>query len=72
MQLLKETEKYLQKLSSKILDAKAMTGHIEMETDDSRAVNLGDRKESVVYNEDDSAQASINPCWLFTVIPFSI
>ncbi|XXG81817.1 hypothetical protein AAC387_Pa09g2379 [Persea americana] len=56
MQLLKETEKYLQKLSSKILDAKAMTGHIEMETDDSRAVNLGDRKESVVYNEDDSAQ----------------
>lgn len=57
MQLLKETEKYLQKLSSKIQGAKAMAGRFEMETDDSQAVNLVDKNESFVDNEDDSDQA---------------
>ncbi|KAH7655982.1 DNA helicase protein [Dioscorea alata] len=56
-QLLKETEKYLQKLSSKLQDAKAIVRRFEMGVDDGRAVNIVEKNEVVNDNEDESDQA---------------
>ncbi|KAJ0987238.1 hypothetical protein J5N97_005594 [Dioscorea zingiberensis] len=56
-QLLKETEKYLQKLSSKLQDAKSMVRRFETEVDDGRAVNIVDKNEVINDNEDESDQA---------------
>ncbi|KAG1358761.1 hypothetical protein COCNU_08G002070 [Cocos nucifera] len=56
-QLLKETEKYLQKLGSKLQDAKVMARRFEMEMDDSRAVNFVEKNEVSDDNEDECDQA---------------
>ncbi|XP_058078627.1 chromatin structure-remodeling complex protein SYD-like [Magnolia sinica] len=56
-QLLKETEKYLQQLGTKVLESKAMTRHFEMEMDENRAVNVVEKNEIIINNEDESDQA---------------
>ncbi|KAF5182012.1 chromatin structure-remodeling complex protein SYD-like [Thalictrum thalictroides] len=56
-QLLKETEKYLQKLGSKLHEAKTMARQFEMEMDESRAAPTVDKNEISVENEDESDQA---------------
>ncbi|XP_017245995.2 chromatin structure-remodeling complex protein SYD isoform X2 [Daucus carota subsp. sativus] len=52
-QLLKETEKYLQKLGSKLRDAKALT----CEMDDTRGAGVIDKNEMITDNEDETDQA---------------
>lgn len=52
-QLLKETEKYLQKLGSKLQEAKVMSRQFEMEMDDNRAVNFVEKNEFTNENEDE-------------------
>ncbi|KAG1334177.1 chromatin structure-remodeling complex protein SYD-like [Cocos nucifera] len=56
-QLLKETEKYLQKLGSKLQDAKVMARRFEMEMDESRAINFVEKNEDADDNEDECDQA---------------
>lgn len=56
-QLLKETEKYLQKLGSKLQEAKAISRQFEMEMDENRAVNFVEKNEFTIENEDESDQA---------------
>ncbi|XP_008803891.1 chromatin structure-remodeling complex protein SYD-like isoform X2 [Phoenix dactylifera] len=56
-QLLKETEKYLQKLGSKLQDAKVMSRRFEMEMDDSRAVNFVEKNDFSDDDEDECDQA---------------
>ncbi|XP_038985323.1 chromatin structure-remodeling complex protein SYD-like [Phoenix dactylifera] len=56
-QLLKETEKYLQKLGSKLQDAKARARRFDMEMDESRAVNFVERNEDADDNEYECDQA---------------
>ncbi|XP_050203379.1 chromatin structure-remodeling complex protein SYD isoform X2 [Mercurialis annua] len=56
-QLLKETEKYLQKLGSKLRDAKAMERHYESDIGDARAAITAEENEASLYNEDESDQA---------------
>nr|XP_010932567.1 uncharacterized protein LOC105053188 [Elaeis guineensis] len=56
-QLLKETEKYLQKLGSKLQDAKVIARRFEMEMDDGRAVNFVEKNEVSDDNEDECDQA---------------
>ncbi|XP_077236040.1 uncharacterized protein LOC143877723 [Tasmannia lanceolata] len=56
-QLLKETEKYLQKLSSKLQEAKSLVRHFEMEMDDNRAVTAVEKTEATIDNEDESDNA---------------
>ncbi|XP_058108290.1 chromatin structure-remodeling complex protein SYD-like isoform X2 [Magnolia sinica] len=56
-QLLKETEKYLQKLGSKLQEAKVMARQFEMEMDDNRATNFLENSEIIADNEDDGDQA---------------
>ncbi|XP_077230318.1 chromatin structure-remodeling complex protein SYD-like isoform X2 [Tasmannia lanceolata] len=56
-QLLKETEKYLQKLSSKLQDAKSLAGSFEMEVDDNRDVNAVEKNDFTIDNEDESDNA---------------
>ncbi|KAF9623183.1 hypothetical protein IFM89_037764 [Coptis chinensis] len=55
-QLLKETEKYLQKLGSKLKEAKTMARQFEMEMDENRSADI-ERNEISVENEDESDQA---------------
>eukprot|EP00268_Persea_americana_P041389 TRINITY_DN411_c0_g1_i8.p1 TRINITY_DN411_c0_g1~~TRINITY_DN411_c0_g1_i8.p1 ORF type:complete len:3251 (-),score=826.21 TRINITY_DN411_c0_g1_i8:3204-12956(-) len=55
-QLLKETEKYLQKLSSKLKEAKDTARSFEMEMDDGRGINV-EKNEISVGTEDESDQA---------------
>ncbi|XP_038899000.1 LOW QUALITY PROTEIN: chromatin structure-remodeling complex protein SYD [Benincasa hispida] len=52
-QLLKETEKYLQKLGSKLQEAKSMASDM----DDGGAVNVAEKSETAIENEDESDQA---------------
>ncbi|XP_058078291.1 chromatin structure-remodeling complex protein SYD-like isoform X2 [Magnolia sinica] len=52
-QLLKETEKYLQQLGTKVLETKAMARHFEMETNENRAV---EKNEMIINNENESDQ----------------
>ncbi|XP_010247117.1 PREDICTED: chromatin structure-remodeling complex protein SYD isoform X2 [Nelumbo nucifera] len=56
-QLLKETEKYLQKLGAKLQDAKAMARRFEMEMEENRAANVVEKNEIPADNEDESDQA---------------
>lgn len=56
-QLLKETEKYLQKLGSKLHEAKTMSRQFEMEMDENRAATIIDKNEIYVENEDENDQA---------------
>ncbi|KAJ4968716.1 hypothetical protein NE237_015417 [Protea cynaroides] len=56
-QLLKETEKYLQKLGAKLKEAKAMTQCFELEMDESRSANVVEKNEVAIDNEDESDQA---------------
>ena len=55
-QLLKETEKYLQKLGSKLKEAKLLTSRFENEADETRTSNATD-DETLIENEDESDQA---------------
>lgn len=56
-QLLKETEKYLQKLGSKLQESKVMARRFEMEMDENRAVNVADKNDVLLANEDESDEA---------------
>ncbi|GLT42013.1 hypothetical protein SLA2020_160370 [Shorea laevis] len=55
-QLLKETEKYLQKLGSKLREAKAMAQSFENDNDEVRTATVVEN-ETAVENEDESDQA---------------
>ncbi|CAI9106540.1 OLC1v1005724C1 [Oldenlandia corymbosa var. corymbosa] len=56
-QLLKETEKYLQKLGSKLQDAKNMARRFETDVDDSKSNNMLEKNEISFENEDETDQA---------------
>ncbi|XP_040374993.1 chromatin structure-remodeling complex protein SYD isoform X7 [Rosa chinensis] len=56
-QLLKETEKYLQKLGSKLQDAKALASRFEHDMDESGNASVVDKSEPSLENEDESDQA---------------
>ncbi|CAN8285555.1 unnamed protein product [Cochlearia groenlandica] len=56
MQLLKETEKYLQKLGSKLKEAKSLTSRFENEADVARTSNVAEDDTSI-ENEDEGDQA---------------
>ncbi|GAY36042.1 hypothetical protein CUMW_019990, partial [Citrus unshiu] len=49
--LLKETEKYLQKLGSKLQEAKSMASHFENEMDETRTVSVVEKYEPAHYLE---------------------
>ncbi|XP_044499967.1 chromatin structure-remodeling complex protein SYD-like isoform X2 [Mangifera indica] len=55
-QLLKETEKYLQKLGSKLQEAKSVASHFEHDMDETRTPII-EMYEPAVENEDESDQA---------------
>ena len=56
-QLLKETEKYLQKMGSKLQEAKSMASRFENDIDESRHAAVVEKNETAVENEDESDQA---------------
>ncbi|KAG9444458.1 hypothetical protein H6P81_015798 [Aristolochia fimbriata] len=57
-QLLKETEKYLQKLGAKLKEAKSLTRRFEMEMEEGKAVNTVTETDDIdIDDEDDSDQA---------------
>ncbi|CAN6551450.1 unnamed protein product [Malus baccata var. baccata] len=56
-QLLKETEKYLQKLGSKLRDAKALASRFEHDVDESGTASVVEKSEPTFENEDESDQA---------------
>ncbi|KAI3896797.1 hypothetical protein MKW98_009650 [Papaver atlanticum] len=56
-QLLKETEKYLQKLGSKVQESKALARQFEVEMDENRASPIVEKNEVAVENEDENDQA---------------
>ncbi|KAI5349601.1 hypothetical protein L3X38_002490 [Prunus dulcis] len=56
-QLLKETEKYLQKLGSKLRDAKAVASQFELDMDESGSGGATEKSEPSCENEDESDQA---------------
>lgn len=59
-QLLKETEKYLQKLGTKLKDAKALSRHFEMEMEDGKAgINVIETDDIEIDVEDESDQAKV-------------
>ncbi|KAL0419602.1 UNVERIFIED_CONTAM: Chromatin structure-remodeling complex protein SYD [Sesamum radiatum] len=55
-QLLKETEKYLQKLGSKLKEAKVVARHFETDMEESKG-GFVEENEDIVENEDDKDQA---------------
>lgn len=55
-QLLKETEKYLQKLGSKLQEAKTVASRFEQDMDETRAPII-EKYEPAVEYEDESDQA---------------
>ena len=57
MQLLKETEKYLQKLGSKLKEAKTVAGHFKADVGENQAASVFENSEIDVENEDDADQA---------------
>ena len=65
-QLLKETEKYLQKLGSKLQEAKSMASRFENDMDESRHAAVVEKNETSVENEDESDQAKAG-CLAFSV-----
>ncbi|XP_037495642.1 chromatin structure-remodeling complex protein SYD [Jatropha curcas] len=56
-QLLKETEKYLQKLGSKLQEAKVMASRFENDMDETRTATIFEKNETIFENEDESDQA---------------
>ncbi|XLR33868.1 hypothetical protein HN51_043137 [Arachis hypogaea] len=58
-QLLKETEKYLQKLCSKLQEAKTAASRFEHDIDEAQCGSFLDKSESSVENEDKSDQAKL-------------
>ncbi|XP_042515442.1 chromatin structure-remodeling complex protein SYD-like isoform X2 [Macadamia integrifolia] len=56
-QLLKETEKYLQKLGAKVQESKTTARRFEMEKDEGRSANVVENNEVAIENEDESDQA---------------
>ncbi|XAR60396.1 DNA helicase [Bertholletia excelsa] len=56
-QLLKETEKYLQKLGSKLQEAKAVAKHFETDVDENRSASFFENNEFALENEDEADQA---------------
>ncbi|XP_019437490.1 PREDICTED: chromatin structure-remodeling complex protein SYD-like isoform X2 [Lupinus angustifolius] len=56
-QLLKETEKYLQKLGSKLQEAKAAAGRFGHDVDEMGSANFLENSETTLENEDESDQA---------------
>lgn len=66
-QLLKETEKYLQKLGSKLQDAKHMARRFETDVDDSRTSTMIEKNEFSYDNEDETDQAKVSKSlfWLY-------
>ncbi|XP_041000945.1 chromatin structure-remodeling complex protein SYD isoform X4 [Juglans microcarpa x Juglans regia] len=56
-QLLKETEKYLQKLGSKLQEAKSVAGRFEHDMDEIGTASVVEKSESIFENEDESDQA---------------
>ncbi|XP_020704454.1 uncharacterized protein LOC110115531 isoform X2 [Dendrobium catenatum] len=56
-QLLKETEKYLQKLGSRLKEAKGMSRRFEMEVEDCRPADVDEKEIAAIDNEDESDQA---------------
>ncbi|CAL0330680.1 unnamed protein product [Lupinus luteus] len=56
-QLLKETEKYLQKLGSKLQEAKAAAGRFGHDVDEIGSANFLENSETTLENEDESDQA---------------
>ncbi|KAK3204717.1 hypothetical protein Dsin_018763, partial [Dipteronia sinensis] len=54
MQLLKETEKYLQKLGSKLQEAKSMASRFEHDMDEIRTPSVIEKYEPSVENEDEA------------------
>ncbi|KAL3529839.1 hypothetical protein ACH5RR_009161, partial [Cinchona calisaya] len=56
-QLLKETEKYLQKLGSKLQEAKTVARRFETDTEENRTITIVDKNEIAIENEDETDQA---------------
>ncbi|WCJ22617.1 Chromatin structure-remodeling complex protein SYD [Euphorbia peplus] len=56
-QLLKETEKYLQKLGSKLQEAKSVASQFENDMDETRTATFAETNETAIENEDESDQA---------------
>jgi len=59
-QLLKETEKYLQKLGSKLQEAKSAAGRFGQEVDDTGHVSFLENSETENEDESDQAKASLS------------
>lgn len=59
-QLLKETEKYLQKLGSKLQQAKSVAKRFENDMDENRATNMLEKNEIAFENEDETDQAKVS------------
>ncbi|KAL0389353.1 UNVERIFIED_CONTAM: Chromatin structure-remodeling complex protein SYD [Sesamum calycinum] len=57
-QLLKETEKYLQKLGSKLKEAKVVARHFETDMEESKG-GFVEENEDIVENEDDKIRRSL-------------
>ncbi|KAJ4823533.1 hypothetical protein Tsubulata_048213, partial [Turnera subulata] len=70
-QLLKETEKYLQKLGSKLQDAKNMARRFENDMDESRAATVTEKSDAAFENDDESDQAKAI-LTLFSALKFEI
>jgi hypothetical protein len=56
-QLLKATEKYLQKLGSKLQEAKAAAGRSGQDVDEGGSTNFLENSETTLVDEDESDQA---------------
>ncbi|KAA8528106.1 hypothetical protein F0562_035025 [Nyssa sinensis] len=56
-QLLKETEKYLQKLGSKLRDAKSMARQFETDMDENQTASVVEKNEITIENDDETDQA---------------
>ncbi|CAK8563616.1 unnamed protein product [Lathyrus sativus] len=56
-QLLKATEKYLQKLGSKLQEAKNAAGRLGLDVDDAGTTNFLENSETTLVDEDESDQA---------------
>ncbi|CAL0307241.1 unnamed protein product [Lupinus luteus] len=62
-QLLKETEKYLQKLGSKLQEAKAAAGHFGHDVDEIGRASFLENSETNLENEDEGDQAKASPSY---------
>ncbi|CAK7332877.1 unnamed protein product [Dovyalis caffra] len=70
-QLLKETEKYLQKLGSKLQEAKSMASRFENDMDESRHAAVVEKSETAVEHEDESDQAKAS-CLAMHLLKFIV